>query len=99
MAVYAIEKTELKINGKLATLQPGSSQLFNKNEDFIIKCEVKQSFMNSPSFIVFLYYLEGDVDVAYNTTTIALFHVEIKTFSFKIFIQTNKGEGWWILFV
>ena len=32
----------------------------------------------SPSFIVFHYYLKGDVNVAHYTTTIALFNVEIK---------------------
>ena len=35
--------------------------------------------MNSPSFIVFYYYLRGDVDVAYYTTTNALYTAEIKT--------------------
>ena len=37
MAVYAIEMTKLLVNGKLVTLQPRSSQLFDEKEDFIMK--------------------------------------------------------------
>ena len=44
-----------------------------------MKYEVDQSSMNSPSFIVFHYYFVRDVDVAYYTTTNALFNAEIKT--------------------
>ena len=39
MAIYAIDMTKLEVNGNLVTLQPGSSQLFSKN-DFIVKYEV-----------------------------------------------------------
>ena len=49
---------------KLVTLQPGSSQLFSAKEDFIMKYKFNQSFMNSLHFIVFHYYLKGDVDLA-----------------------------------
>ena len=42
-----------------------------------MKHEVKQSSMNSLSFIVFHYHLEGDVDVAQYKTTKALFNMEI----------------------
>ena len=79
MAIYAIEMTKHEVNGKLVTLQPGSSQLFNENEEIIMKYEVNQSLMNSPSFIVFHYYLVGDDDVAYYTMTNTLFNAEIKT--------------------
>ena len=79
MTVYAIEMTKLEVNGKLVTLQPGSSELFDEKEDFIMKYEVDQSLMNSPSFIVLHCYLWGDVDVAYYTTANALFNAEIKT--------------------
>ena len=74
MSVYAIEMTKLEVNGKLVTLQPGSSQHFSENNDFIMKYEVNKSSMNSPSFIVFHYYLVEDVDVAYFTKTNALFN-------------------------
>ena len=77
MAVYAIEMTKLNINGKLVTLQPGSLQLYNEKEDVIMKYEVNQSSMNSPSFIVFHYYLVGYVDMAYYTNTNALFNAEM----------------------
>ena len=43
MAGYAIEMTKLEIDGKLVTLHPGSSQLFDENEDFIMKYEVNQA--------------------------------------------------------
>ena len=79
MAVYAIEMTKLEVNGKLVTLQPVSSQLFSEKEDFIVKYQADQSSMNSPSFIVFHYYLKGDVNVAHYTTINALFNTEIKT--------------------
>ena len=32
MATYAIEMTNLEVNGNLVTLQPGSSQLFSEND-------------------------------------------------------------------
>ena len=83
MAVYAIEMTKLEVNGKLVTLQPGSSQLFDEKEDFIMKYEVNHGFMNSCSFIVFHHDLVGDVNVAYYTMTNALFNVDFKT------IQSN----------
>ena len=79
MAIYATEMTKLEAKGKLVTLQPGSSQLFSKKNDFTMNNEVNQSSMNKPSLIVFHYFLEGDVDVAHYTTTNALFNVEIKT--------------------
>ena len=79
IAVYAIEMTKLEVNGNLVTQQPGSSQLFDEKEDLIIKYEVDQSLINSPSAIVLHYYLRGDVDVGYYTRTNALFHAEIKT--------------------
>ena len=79
MAVYAIDMMKVVVSSKLVTLQPGSSQLFDKEEDLIMKYEVNQSFINTPSFIVFHYYLWGDVDVAYYTITNALFNAEIKT--------------------
>ena len=44
-----------------------------------MKYVVDQSFMNSPSFIVFHCYLREDVDVAYYTTINALFNADIKT--------------------
>ena len=78
MAIYAIEITKLEVNGKLVTLQPGRSQCYSAKEDFIMKYEVDQSSMNSPSFIVFHYYLERDLDVAHYTTTNALFNAEMK---------------------
>ena len=78
MAIYAQGMTKLEVNDKLVKLQPGSSQLFSEKEDFVVKYEVEQSSMNSPNFIVFHYYLEGDVDVAYYTTTNALFNTKIK---------------------
>ena len=43
-----------------------------------MKYEVEQRSMNSPSFNVFNYYLEGYVDVAHYTTANALFNAEIK---------------------
>ena len=69
MAHYAIVMTKLEVNGNLVTLQPGSYQLFSEEEEFIMKYEVDQPFMNSPCFIVFHNFLVGDVDVAYHTTT------------------------------
>ena len=42
MAIYSIEMIKLDVNGNLATLQPGSSQLFSEN-DVIMTCEVDQS--------------------------------------------------------
>ena len=78
IAVYATEITKLEVNGKLVTLQPGSSQLFSENENFIVKYDINQSSMNSPHFTVFHYYLVMDVDVAYYTTTNALLNAEIK---------------------
>ena len=77
MANYAIKMTKFEVNGNLVMLQPGSSQLFSEN-DFIMKCEVDQSSMSSPSFLVFHYYLEGDVDVAHYTTSNVLFNAQIK---------------------
>ena len=79
IAVSAKEMTKLEVSGKLGTLQTGSTQYFDEKEDLIMKYEVDQSFVYSPSFIVFHYYLMGDVDVAYYTTTNALFNAEIKT--------------------
>ena len=81
MAIFAIEMTKLEINGDLVMLQPGSSQLFSE-KDLTMKYEVKQSSMNSFSFIVFHYYLEGGMDVAHNTTTNALFYAEIRMLQF-----------------
>ena len=60
----------------LVALKPGSSQLFSEN-DVITKYEFKLS-SNSPSFIVFYYYLEGDVDVAHYNTWNASFNAKIK---------------------
>ena len=62
MAFYAIEMTKHEVNGNLVTLQPVCSQLFGGN-DLIIKYDAEQTSMNSPSFIVFHYYLDRDVDV------------------------------------
>ena len=76
MAIHAIEMTKLEVNGNLVTLQPGSSQLFSKN-DLIMKYEVEQSSMNSPSFIVFHYYLEEGLDVAHYITSNAMINTEI----------------------
>ena len=78
MAIYAIWMTMYVVNGKLVTLQPGHSQLFSENDEFIMKYQVDQTSTYSPSFIVFHYYLEGVVDVAQYTTTNALFNTEIK---------------------
>ena len=50
----------------------------DEKEDFIVKYEVEQTAMNSPSSIVFNYYFEGDVDVVHYTTTNALFNAKIK---------------------
>ena len=36
MAVNAIEMTKLEVNGKQETFQPGSSQLFDEKEDFMM---------------------------------------------------------------
>ena len=44
-----------------------------------MKNEINQSFLNLSSLIVIHYYLRGDVDVAYYTTTNAFFYTEIKT--------------------
>ena len=108
MAVYAIEMTKIEVNGKLATLQPQSSQLFSENKDFIMKYEVDQSSMNSPSFIVFHYYLKGDVDMAQYTTINSLVNAKIKTLQSRcIFFKDAlfkpmkvKGDGsclYWIV--
>ena len=43
-----------------------------------MKYEVEQASMTSPSFMVFCYYLEGDVDVADYATANASFNAEIK---------------------
>ena len=75
--IYVLEMTELEINDNLVTLQPGSSQLFSEN-DLIMKYEVDQTSINSTIFFVFQYYLKGDVDVAHNTMTNALFNAKIK---------------------
>ena len=64
MTIYVIEMTKLEVHGELVTLQPGSFQLISENKDFIMKYEVSQTTMNSPSFIVYHYYLVGDVAVA-----------------------------------
>ena len=80
IAVYAIKMTNLEVNGKLVTLQPGSSQHFSENEDFMRKYEIDETSMILTSFIVFHSYLVRDGDVAYYTTTDALFNAEIKTF-------------------
>ena len=101
MAAYAIEMTKLEVNGNLVTLQPRSSKFFSENKDFIIKYEVNESSMNSLSFIVFQYYLIGDMDVAYDTITNALFNAEIETLHLHcIFIEDAlikqvkvKGNG------
>ena len=85
MAVYAIEMTKLEVSSKLVMLQLGNSQLFDDKEDLIMKYEVNQSFINSPSFIVFHYYLREDVDVACYTTTNALFNAEINTSNSVVF--------------
>ena len=77
MAIYAIVMTKFTVNGNLVTLQLGSSQLFSEN-DSITKFEVEQSSTNSPSFLVFHYYLEVNVDVAHYTTINALLNAEIK---------------------
>ena len=66
-------------------LQPGNSQLFSESSDFIMKYEVDQSSMNSPSFIVIHYHLEGDVDVAKYTTTHSSFNAEIKMLQLHFF--------------
>ena len=73
MVLYAIEMATLEVNGNLVTLQPGSSQLFSKN-DIIMRCEVDKIHLVSQSH----YYLKEDVDVAHYTTTNALFNAEIK---------------------
>ena len=88
MAVYAMEMTKLVVNCNLVTLQPGSSKLFNENY-LVMKYEVDQSFMNSPSFIVFHYYLEGDV-VAYYTTANALFNAVIKILQLHCIVFEDK---------
>ena len=53
MTTYTIEMTKLEVNCNLVTLQPGSFQLFSEN-DLIMRYEVEQSSINSPSFIIFL---------------------------------------------
>ena len=40
MTVYAIEMTRLEVNCKLVTLQSGSSQLFEYEEDFTMKYKI-----------------------------------------------------------
>ena len=89
MAIYANEMTNLEVNDKLITLQPGSSQLFSKN-NVIIKYEVNQTSMNSPSFIVFCHYLKRDVDVAHCTMTHALFNAEIKNLQLHCILFENE---------
>ena len=55
--------------------------------------KIDQSSINSPSFIVFHYYLVWDVDVAYYTTTNALFNAEIKTLQFHcIFFEDYSNQ-------
>jgi tRNA A37 threonylcarbamoyladenosine biosynthesis protein TsaE len=49
-----------------------------KKGEFIERYEFEQSSMNSPSFIVFNYYLEGGVDLAHYTTKNTLFNAESK---------------------
>ena len=93
--------TKLEVSDSLVTLLTGSSQLFSENEDFIMKYEVDQSSMNSPSFAVFHYYLEGDVDVVHCTMTNALFNGEMKNlqscciFFEELFFKPMevKGDG------
>ena len=100
MAIYAIEMTKLEANIILVMLQPGSSEHFSENY-VIMKYEVDQSSINSLSFIVFHYYLQGDVAVAHYTTRITSFHAEIKMLQFHfIFFEDNffklmkvKGDG------
>ena len=101
LAAYATEVAKLEVNGNMVTLQPASSQLFSEKEDFIMKYEVNQSPMKSPSFIIFHYYHEGDVNVAHYTTTNALFKAEIKTLPLDCIFFDNefskpmkvKGDG------
>ena len=76
IAIYAIGMTKLDVNGNLVMLQPESSQQFSEKDHSIIKYEADQSSMNSPSFIVFHYYLQWDVDVAHYTIMNALFNTE-----------------------
>ena len=88
------------MNGNLVALQPNSSQHFSES-DLIIKYEVEKSSTNSPSFIVFHYYLEGDVDVAHYTTKNAYFNAEITVLqSSCVFFEGDffktmivKGDG------
>ena len=87
---------KLQVNGKLVMLQ-----LFDEKEVLIMKYEVYQSFMNSPSFMVFHYYLRGDVDVVYYTMTNASFNAKIKTLQLYCILFENslfklvrvKGDG------
>ena len=78
MAIYAKEMTKIEVNGNLVTLQTENFQLFIEKDDFIMKDEVDQVSMNSNSFVVFHYYLEGDIDVAYYTMPNDLFNADIK---------------------
>ena len=64
MAIYAIGMTKLEVNHNVVALHPGNSQFLGKN-DLIMKYEVESSYMTSPSFIVFHYYLDVDVDVTH----------------------------------
>ena len=57
MSLFAIEMAKLEVNGTHVRLQPGSSQLFNEKEDFIMKYEIDQSSMKSSNFIVFHFIL------------------------------------------
>ena len=87
--------TELKVNGNLVMLQPGSSQLFSEDES-IMKFEVEQSPFNSPSLTVFHYHLKGGVDMASYTTTNPLFNAEIKMlqlrFIFFEYVFSNQKD-------
>ena len=78
MALYAVDMTELQVNGNLVELQACRFQFFSK-EDVITKYEVEQC-PYSPSFTVFHCYTQKDVDKAKDTTTNVLFITKIKTF-------------------
>ena len=76
-AIYGIKMTKQEGNGNLVMLQPRSVPFFSEKDDFIVKYEVDQSSINSPSFMFIHYYFEGDIDEANSTTMNALINEEI----------------------
>ena len=76
MAIYAIAMTKLEVDSNLVIFS--EIDLFTKN--------AFHKILNSSNFIVFHYFLEGDVNVACYTTTNALFNAEIKMLQMLYFL-------------